>query len=108
MDVPDAASVRRPRHFDPQALPVLFAYHDAHGTREALPTAACLDPARGGSSAASCTGSLGFRLFARETGAAWDTTTVPDGLYRLRVSAWDAAGNHATAGVTVTVRNSPR
>jgi hypothetical protein len=39
-------------------------------------------------------------------GAAWDTTTVTDGSYRLTARAQDAAGNASTsAGVTVTVSN---
>ena len=36
---------------------------------------------------------------------AWDTTQVPDGPYVIEVTAIDAAGNSATASMTVTVAN---
>ena len=42
------------------------------------------------------------------TGAAWDTTSLSDGQYDLRVSATDRAGNVQTSTVrTVTVDNTP-
>ena len=36
---------------------------------------------------------------------AWDTTAVANGSYVIEVTAWDAAGNSATAAMTVTVDN---
>jgi hypothetical protein len=43
-----------------------------------------------------------FRLFPLRY---WDTTRLPDGRYRLRVRAWDIAGNSASAEVTVRIAN---
>jgi subtilisin family serine protease len=37
---------------------------------------------------------------------AWDTTTVADGAHTIKVTAYDAAGNTATANVPVTVKNT--
>src|SRR5437764_10211696 len=37
----------------------------------------------------------------------WDSTTVADGAVTLTASAFDAAGNTATAMISVTVRNTP-
>src|SRR5205814_2295862 len=36
----------------------------------------------------------------------WDSTTVADGSVTLTASAFDAAGNTATATISVTVRNT--
>ncbi|HEX6699858.1 MAG TPA: O-antigen ligase family protein [Gaiellaceae bacterium] len=84
-----------------QAVPI--AYHYAPGTEEALPAVACLRL-----HARDCSGAYWFRLFARPTAAYWDTTRLADGDYRLRVTAWDAAGNRssATAGVAIGNRRS--
>jgi hypothetical protein len=46
-----------------------------------------------------------FRLFARPGGAYWRTESVPNGNYRLEVTARDVAGNVATATARVTVAN---
>ena len=53
-----------------------------------------------------CSGTYWFRLFARPTSAYWDTRRTADGNYRLRVRAWDAAGNSASAQARVTIRNA--
>lgn len=37
----------------------------------------------------------------------WDTTTVSDGQYTIRVTTTDLAGNTSSASVTVTVDNTP-
>src|SRR5207248_11477488 len=37
----------------------------------------------------------------------WDSTTIADGSVTLTASAFDAAGNTATATITVTQRNTP-
>src|SRR5205085_8739871 len=81
-----------------QAVPI--GYHYAPGTRQALAAGACLKRRR-----VDCNGTLWFRLFARPTAAYWDTRHVPDGNYRLRVTAWDAAGNRAVRTAAITIRN---
>jgi hypothetical protein len=43
-----------------------------------------------------------FRVFPRPY---WDTTALPNGSYRLRIRAWDVAGNAASAEPTVTIAN---
>jgi len=42
---------------------------------------------------------------AADADEAWDTTAVANGSYVIEVTAWDAAGNSATAAMTVTVDN---
>ena len=81
-----------------QAVPI--GYHYAPGTKETLPASRCLGARR-----ARCGGTYWFRLFARPTSAYWDTRRTPNGSYRLRVTAWDAAGNHAMRTVRITIRN---
>ena len=49
-----------------------------------------------------CDGSYWFRLFPLNY---WDTTSVPDGRYRLEVRAWDVAGNLGEAEALVTTAN---
>jgi O-Antigen ligase len=80
-----------------QAVPI--GYHYAPGTTETLPAARCLRTRR------KCGGVYWFRLFARPTSAYWDTRRTPNGTYRLRVTAWDAAGNEATRTARITIRN---
>ena len=75
-----------------QAVPI--SYHYAPGTMQALCT-----------KSHDCRGVYWFRLFARPTAAYWDTTRVGDGNYRLRVTAWDAAGNDASAASRIAIRN---
>ena len=81
-----------------QAVPI--GYHYAPGTREALPVGPCLK-----AQPVDCRARYWFRLFARPTSAYWDTRRVPNGNYRLRVRAWDAAGNAATRTTRVTIGN---
>jgi O-antigen ligase len=81
-----------------QAVPI--GYHYAPGTREALPVGPCLK-----AQPVDCTARYWFRLFARPTSAYWDTRRVPNGNYRLRVRAWDAAGNSTTTAARITIRN---
>lgn len=64
-----------------QAVPI--GYHYAPGTRH---------------------GVYWFRLFARPTGAYWNTATTAPGRYRLYVKAWDEAGNSTSAVARVTIR----
>ena len=68
--------------------PVGFSQHFAPGTKQNLRAPTAIKLGRQGR------GELWFRLFAA-TGAEpyWDTTTVANGPYRLRITAWDVAGN---------------
>jgi hypothetical protein len=75
-------------------------YHYAPGTKAALPGGLC---AR--AHWRDCGGVYWFRLFAEPTGAYWNTTTQPNGDYRLVVKAWDAAGNVTSAEARVTIQN---
>jgi O-antigen ligase len=84
-----------------QAVPI--GYHYAPGTRQALPVGRCLK-----AQPVDCGARYWFRLFARPTSAYWDTRRVANGNYRLRVRAWDAAGNSATASARITIRNAAR
>jgi hypothetical protein len=61
-------------------LPILFDFHYAPGTVQALPAADCL-----AQRAASCGGRYWLRLFARTSGAFWDTTEHPDGIPAARM-----------------------
>jgi O-antigen ligase len=81
-----------------QAVPI--GYHYAPGTRETLPVGLCLKAQR-----TDCGARYWFRLFARPTSAYWDTRRIANGTYRLRVRAWDASGNSATAAARITIRN---
>jgi hypothetical protein len=49
-----------------------------------------------------CDGIYWFRLFPRPY---WDTTRLPNGKYRLRISAWDVPGNMSKAETEVTIDN---
>jgi hypothetical protein len=81
-----------------QAVPI--GYHYAPGTSGPLPAVVCVALRR-----RHCGGTYWFRLFARPTAAYWDTTRLEGGDYRLRVTAWDAAGNSASRTARVTIRN---
>jgi hypothetical protein len=82
-----------------QAVPI--GYHFAPGTKETLPVGRCFHARR-----PDCGATYWFRLFARPTAAYWDTRRTPDGDYRLRVRAWDAAGNEAIRTASITIANT--
>jgi O-Antigen ligase len=81
-----------------QSVPI--GYHYAPGTEQALAAGSCLK-----SRSLDCGGTYWFRLFARPTSTYWDTRRTADGNYRIRVSAWDAAGNRALRTAAITIRN---
>jgi hypothetical protein len=72
--------------------------HFAPGTEQNLPANGCMSLHR----SVRCDGVYWFRLFPRPY---WDTTTLPNGRYRLYVRAWDVAGNEADAESEVTITN---
>ena len=66
-------------------------------TRTCPRTAACASTAR--SAATASTGSASFRE------PYWDTTRFANGRYRLRVRAWDIAGNSVKLDSNLTIKN---
>jgi hypothetical protein len=74
------------------------AQHFAPGTDQNMPANGCLRHHR----TARCAGIYWFRVYPEPY---WDTRRLANGRYRLRVRAWDAAGNSAKADSNVTIRN---
>ena len=72
--------------------------HFAPGTEQNLPASACMLFHR----TMQCDGIYWFRLFPSPY---WNTARLPDGRYRLRIRAWDVAGNMSFADTVVTLRN---
>jgi hypothetical protein len=72
--------------------------HFAPGTEQNLPANGCMAMHR----KVRCRGIYWFRLFPRPY---WDTTRLPNGRYRIRIRAWDVAGNMASAQTEVLIRN---
>jgi hypothetical protein len=81
-----------------QYLELPAGQHYAPGTEQNLPANGCMSMHR----TVRCDGIYWFRLFPRPY---WDTTRLPNGRYRLRIRAWDVAGNAARADSDVTIRN---
>jgi hypothetical protein len=81
-----------------QYLQLPAGQHYAPGTEQNLPANGCMRHHRD----VRCKGVYWFRLFPRPY---WDTTRLPNGRYRLRVRAWDVAGNTAKADSDVMIRN---
>jgi hypothetical protein len=79
--------------------PVPISTHFAPGTRQNLRAPTALKLGRSGR------GELWFRLFASPAGAYWDTTLLPNGRYRLKIQAWDVAGNRTARNTDVRVAN---
>ena len=81
-----------------QYLDLPAGQHYAPGTEQNLPANGCMSMHR----RVRCDGIYWFRLFPRPY---WDTTRLPNGRYRLRIRAWDVAGNVGTAVSDVAIRN---
>jgi hypothetical protein len=81
-----------------QLLDLPTGRHFAPGTEQNLPASGCMNVHR----TLRCDGVYWFRLFPLRY---WDTTRLPDGRYRLRVRAWDVAGNVSSDEVVVTIAN---
>ena len=81
-----------------QYLQLPAEQHYAPGTDQNLPANACMRRHR----TARCRGIYWFRLFPQQY---WDTTEYANGRYRLRVRAWDTAGNTAKADSEFTIKN---
>jgi hypothetical protein len=54
---------------------------------------------------ASCAGTYWFRPFSRDRQELWDTRKVPNGSYRVTVTAWDIVLNRGALTTRVTVAN---
>ncbi len=80
-----------------QLLDLPAGRHFAPGTEQNLPAKGCISVPR----SVRCDGIYWFRLFPGN----WDTTRLPDGRYRLRMRAWDVAGNVARSDVVVAIAN---
>ena len=61
---------------------------------------------RSGKLLVPCRGKYWLHAFGTSSSPYWDTRSVGNGWYFLRVTAWDATGNSATRAVEVRVRNS--
>jgi hypothetical protein len=81
-----------------QYLPLPAVRHYAPVTEQNLPANACIRRHR----RVRCRGIYWFRLFEQRY---WDTTRLPNGRYRLRVRAWDAAGNTAKVDSNIAIGN---
>jgi hypothetical protein len=79
--------------------PVPISHHFAPGTRQNLRAKTALELGRPGR------GELWFRLFARAESPYWDTTRLRNGPYRIRIRAWDVAGNRSDDAVDVAIEN---
>ncbi len=93
-EVVDEREVFRSDRFP--AVPI--GQHFAPGTDQNLPANGCLRLHR----TVRCDGVYWFRLFADPY---WDTTRFVNGRYRLRVRAWDIAGNSVKLDSNLTIRN---
>jgi len=81
-----------------QVLDLPPGRHFAPGTEQNLPANGCMHLHR----SVRCDGIYWFRLFPLRY---WDTRRLPDGRYRLRVRAWDVAGNLSEDYVVVRIAN---
>jgi hypothetical protein len=61
---------------------------------------------RGGKLPVPCGGKYWLHAFGTSSGPYWDTRSVKNGWYRLRITAWDALGNTSSRSVEVRVRNA--
>jgi hypothetical protein len=79
-------------------IDLLAGQHYAPGTEQNLPANACMQM----HTTVRCDGIYWFRLFPKPY---WNTTSLANGKYRLRILAWDAAGNESEAETVVTIDN---
>ena len=88
----------------PYSLPENF--HFAPGTRANQRTAVCYHLHHQASkSPVHCPGRYWIHAFGTPASAYWNTRTMPNGRYRVRVTAWDPSGHKASKAVVVTVQN---
>jgi hypothetical protein len=79
-----------------------YIVHYAPGTIEDDNMAECVGPP----ALPRCAGTYWFRPFSRFREEYWNTTAVPNGNYRVAVTAFDLEGNQSARGITVTVKNT--
>ena len=80
-----------------------YLVHYAPGTVENDPMSECVGPP----ALARCDGVTWLRALSRFRLEYWNTTHVPNGVYRVTVDAVDIAGNVGSLSVTVLVDNRP-
>jgi hypothetical protein len=79
-----------------------YIVHYAPGTVEDDNMKECVGPP----ALAKCSGMYRFRPFSRFREEFWDTSAVPNGIYRVTIIAFDLRGNRGARGITVTVKNA--
>lgn len=81
-----------------------FSDHYAPGTKQALPANECMAKKY---AALNCNADYWFRIFAGygQSSPYWDTTTMPNGTYTVKVSAFDMSGNEGTANLKIRINN---
>ena len=87
--------------------PIPFHRHFAPATTMNLKIPPCLRRIENAvdASKVDCKGRQRFRLFQGSAAPYWDTRTVPNGSYRIEVTARDVSGNAANAVASATVQN---
>lgn len=85
-----------------QVPQTLYIIHYAPGTIEDDNMAECVGPP----ALPRCAGTYWFRPFSRFREEYWNTTAVPNGNYRVTVTAFDLERNQGARGITVTVKNT--
>lgn len=76
-----------------------FSHHYAPGTRQNLRAETVVRTGKPGR------GQLWLRPLATKADPYWDTTKLPNGRYRIVVTAWDVAGNRAQRSTDVVIEN---
>lgn len=96
------AVVLRRTAFQSDQLPLTpYLVHFAPGTRQNDSMGECL----AAPSTQPCQGEYWFRPFSRYRQEFWNTRRVPNGPYRVTVTAWSLTGNRGKASIDVTVAN---
>jgi hypothetical protein len=88
----------------PYGLPL--TNHFAPGTRANRRASACYRYLRRGiTPPVPCAGRYWLHAFATSGGASWNTSTLANGRYRIRITAWDPLGHASTRGIDVQLDN---
>lgn len=97
------------REVSPAAFPydVPLNNHFAPGTGENRRASTCYTwMHRDGKLRVPCAGRYWLHAFAGPGTAYWNTRTLPDGRYRLRITASDPKGHATTRGIEVRIDNA--
>ncbi len=77
----------------------------AMGTMQNLSAKVCYRMRNAGNPPRECEGRYVLHLFAHAGAPYWDTRVLPNGNYRLRVTAWDSVGNASAKSLAVKIAN---